>query len=270
MFRVTAFSRGPESGELQPINLELLPDTFSANEDLKNPLAPLTVRARLPQAAFRQPTPTIDTAEQHPERQNTEYTLIWNGEEFRVAYQFPTLFEGVGTKNPTMIEENLNTLPLIPIEDIQNGLAVQSVLLAMKEDGYQPFTEEVVKWFKELGGSSLLFVQNPDGSKIVWLKPKANDKGLKNNYFNSAEMFMPYWFRTKIGDQIYDIASVAWFDPLDAQNLHPDEFKILFGIPYTDYPMTVAELTNAYATHHTMLPMWFQIYGKNLNPDTPK
>ncbi len=83
-------------------------------------------------------------------------------------------------------------------------------------------------------------------------------------------MFMPYWFRTKIGDQIYDIASVAWFDPLDAQNLHPDEFKILFGIPYTDYPMTVAELTNAYATHHTMLPMWFQIYGENLNPDTPK
>ncbi len=90
-FRITAFSRDPESGQLQPIDLELLPDTFSANEDLKNALAPLTVRARLPQVVFREPTPTIDTAEQHPQRQNTEYTLIWTGEEFWVAYQFPTL-----------------------------------------------------------------------------------------------------------------------------------------------------------------------------------
>ncbi|MCS7011756.1 MAG: hypothetical protein NZL98_10330, partial [Anaerolineales bacterium] len=132
-----------------------------------------------------------------------QHTLLFTGTEFRVAYEFPKLFEGVGTENPKLIRENLDQMPFIPVEDIRSGLAAQSVLLVSKRDGYRPFGEEAAKAYTDLGGYSLLFELKNDYKTAVlkswvnWTRSADYPNNVKGvNYKNLPMKFSPYRIRT--------------------------------------------------------------------------
>ncbi|MCS6993893.1 MAG: hypothetical protein NZP74_08695 [Anaerolineales bacterium] len=267
-FLVTARMKDPQTGELVPVELVLVPGSFSDNPNIKNPLSPLTVRAVLPagqspefSASAITPTPEptpSPSATKHPEHtptpENTitpalepsanpetsssfkEYTLIWNGKEFRVAYEFPKLFEGIDTENPTFHYEKLQDVPFIPIEDIQNGIAAQSVLTKIQQDGYQPFYDDTVYYWKKNGGFALQFIMTPKNEKFVILKARANDRDTTKgdapfSRKNTAIQITPYWLKTQIGEQAYYINALALFDPANPDSPDKREYKIVFGLP---------------------------------------
>ncbi|MCX7979355.1 MAG: hypothetical protein N2578_10175, partial [Bdellovibrionaceae bacterium] len=262
-FLVRANLRAPD-GSLTEQTFTLVENTFSLNEDIKNPLAPKTVKAL--------------------DEKGAEYTLIWTGSEFRVAYEFPTLFEGVGTENPTLNQENLEQVPFIPIEDIQSGLAAQSVLLAMQQDGYQPFGEEAAKAYADLGGYSLLF-ELKNGYKTADLKSWVNwtrsadypNNGKGINYENLSMKFSPYWMRTEINGKTYDVPAIVLFNPQDPKNPSPDEFLVVFGVPHAAKIISLSsdyDITSYYALYNTGVPSRIHLFaqradGKPLDPNSP-
>jgi hypothetical protein len=195
-YLVTASVRNPETGKLEQLQLTLDPTSFDIHPEITNPLGLDTLQAK--------------DADGNP------VTLLWLPEthEFRLAYNLLPIVDlnTIGTEKPKAIKENLSAIPEIPIQDIQNGLAARSVLLAMERDGYKPFSDGVIERYKNTPpgskGSSLYFEQQPDGSKVVWLKHRADDK-LPITLNDSATKITPYFFRTRIGEQTYDIAALA-------------------------------------------------------------
>jgi hypothetical protein len=261
-YLVTASVRNPETGKLEQIQLTLDPTSFNTHPEITNPLGLDTLQAK--------------DADGNP------VTLIWLPEthEFRLAYDLKPIvnLSTIGTETPQIIQENLASIPEIPMEDIQNGLAARSVLLAMERDGYKPFSDGVIERYKNTPpgskGSSLYFEQQPDGSKVVWLKHRADDK-LPITLNDSATKITPYFFRTRIGEQTYDIAALAWFDPKDPENPKPEEFKVIFAAPFSigggrNYTLEDFTTTNAFSSKKPLLIKWAGIYGENLNPQNPE
>ncbi len=299
-YLVTAQVRNPETGKLEQIQLTLDPASFNTHPEITNSLGLYTVDGYLPKQDYLKlistptPAPTAEststpdtlastpTPEKTPTTENIKATLIWLPEthEFRLAYDLKPIVNPstIGTETPQIIQENLASIPEIPMEDIQNGLAARSVLLAMERDGYKPFSDGVIERYKNTPpgskGSSLYFEQQPDGSKVVWLKHRADDK-LPITLNDSATKITPYFFRTRIGEQTYDIAALAWFDPKDPENPKPEEFKVIFAAPFSigggrNYTLEDFTTTNAFSSKKPLLIKWAGIYGENLNPQNPE
>ncbi len=267
-YLVTAKVRNPETGELEERQLTLDPASFNTHPEITNPLGLDTLQAK--------------DADGNP------VTLLWLPEthEFRLAYDLLPIVDPstIGSETPKIIQENLAALPEIPIQDIQNGLAARSVLLAMKRDGYKPFSDGVIERYKNTPpgskGSSLYFEQKPDGSKVVWLKHRANDKRPVTTN-DSAAIVTPYFYKTKIGGNEYYVSSVAWFDPKDPENPKPEEFKVIFGIfflPDGIAPLNIERFApdfftsslDPYSVDQLMVTRWAGIYGENLNTQNPE
>jgi hypothetical protein len=249
------------------------PASFDIHPEITNPLGLNTVQAK--------------DADGNP------VTLLWLPEthEFRLAYDLKPIVKPstIGSETPQIIEENLTTIPEISIEDIQNGLAARSVLLAMERDGYKPFIDEeeiydVIDRYKNTPpgskGSSLYFEQKPDGSKVVWLKHRADDKRPVTTN-DSATIVTPYFYKTKIGGNEYYVSSAAWFDPKDPENPKPEEFKVIFGIfflPDGIVPLNIERFApdfftsslDPYDVDQLMVIRWAGIYGENLNTQNPE
>ncbi|MEM2119356.1 MAG: hypothetical protein QW840_04460 [Candidatus Bathyarchaeia archaeon] len=236
-------------GGRQTVELILLPDTFDTHDDLraKNPLAPYTVRAL--------------------DENGRPVTLIWRPDaaEFRLAYTFPTLFEGVGTETPRLLQENLDAIPFIPIEDIQNGLAAQSVLLAMQEDGYQPFSENT-----RLGENRLRFELRNNGLKTADLTSLGNlDRSVNVN--NHQTKVTPFFFKTQLpnGQEVMAY-SIAILNPADPKNWSPDEFIVTFGVAQPE--IDVKSLLNFFKTGSSFLlinRVFLYATNPNLDPNDP-
>lgn len=273
-YRVTASYRDPATGELQSINLEIIPDTFSANEDLKNPLTPLTVRAKTPENTSLKPTPTIDTAEQHPQRQNTEYTLIWNGKEFRVVPTLPIIAKDPNTKNPSFDYEAFNQIPRYTLEDVQSGFAVQSLLAHIIErmnageslaEILHMDPEATRDSWQRYGGNSLFFEMRNDG-KFVRLKAKGNDRAYDGNlrYDNATMKVLPFGANIEINSQNYFAFYIANFDPIDPQNPDPNDLaNWKFFLSIQTYALKPTDPTGLNA------PNTWELNFRHQNPGVP-
>ncbi len=225
-------------GGRETVELALLPDTFSTNDDLRahNPLAPLTVRAL--------------------DENGQELTLLWNPDtaEFRLVPNFQELYTGVNTDNPRLNEEALANLPTLTIEDVQSGDATRFILSYILErmdkgeslaDILHMDPDAVRQNWQNLGGNSLLFELRQDG-RVALLKAKGNDQSAQEFRYDNATMkALPFAVNIEINGQNYTAFYIANFDPIDPSNPDPNNlanWKFFLSIPaYAGNPVDVRD-----------------------------
>ncbi len=162
-----------------------------------------------------------------------------------------------------MIEENLDALPLIPIEDIQNGLAVQSVLLAMQESAYQPFSENT-----RLGENRLHFELKNNGLKTAELLSLAN-LDLKLDVNHHPIKVTPFLFKSRLNGQEVTVSSIAILNPANHENWSPDEFIVTFEINYPEIETQSFAKFFKKGSHFLINSIYLYATNPNLDPNDP-